>query len=264
MPRHPDHENDTTPLGFGDAAPEKRDAPPMRVDKYDGHPDHDDEIDGMPDEPAPRPTARDTDDSDEATPAVARPKRKRKKKLDLLQRLDREPEPSWAKGPLVMLCAGLALCLIPLIVLVVKASDGGARAGVATGLFGGVLLFFGLLFQIVLMAGVMFGVGILFGIDYGPIGRGFLKLAAVIAVVDGVGGGLALAFYAGCGGFGILLALPVVILLSYALVQTQFELTGFETMVTVMGVMLATTGLSAVAAYVFLSKMAKQAAAVAQ
>ncbi len=252
MPRDSDHENDTTPLGFGDGAPFKRDAPPLRIDKYDGHPDHDEEIDGLPDDPP--------DDE----PDDPRPRRKRKKKkLDLIQRLDREPEPPWARVPLVMLAVGLGLCLIPLVVLVAGAAESGARAGLAAGLIGGILLFLAVLVQIVLMAGVMFGVGILFGIDYGPVGRTFVKLAAVIAMVDGVGGGLALALYAGCGGLGVLMAVCLSIVLTYALVETQFELTGFETMVTVLGVMIATTGLSAVAAYVFLAKMAKKAAAVA-
>lgn len=249
MPRTPDHENDTTPMGFGDAAPVKREAPPLRVDKYDGHPDHDEEIDGLPDDPP----------EDE----LPRRKRKKKKKLDILQRLDREPEPPWARIPLLMLGVGLGLCLIPLVVLVASAAEGGARAGAAAGIFGGVLLFLGILVQITLMSGVMFGVGILFGIDYGPVARSFLKLAAVIAMVDGVGGGLGLAFHAGCGGLGILMAICVAALLTFALVQTQFELNSFETIVTVMGVMLATTGLSAVAAYIFMSKMAKHAAATA-
>jgi hypothetical protein len=124
-----------------------------------------------------------------------------------------------------------------------------------------VLFFFGVLFQIAVMSGVMFGVGALFGIDYGPMLRTFVKLAAVIAMIDGVSGGLALAFYAGCGGLGILMAIAVSVMVTYALVQTQFELNGFETMVTVMGVMFATTGLSAVAAYVFVAKMTAKAAA---
>ena len=251
MPRHSDHENDTTPLGFGDGAPFKREGPPLRIDKYDGHPDYE-EIDGLPDEPP--------DDE----PEDPRPRRKRKKKLDLIQRLDREPEPPWARVPLLMLAVGLGLCLIPLVVLVAGAAESGARAGLAAGLIGGILLFLGVLAQITLMAGVMFGVGILFGIDYGPVGRTFAKLAAVIAMVDGVGGGLGLAFYLGCGGLGVLMAVCVSIVLTYALVETQFDLTGFETMVTVLGVMVATTGLSAVAAYIFLAKMAKKAAAVAQ
>jgi hypothetical protein len=119
------------------------------------------------------------------------------------------------------------------------------------------------LVQVVLMAGVMVGVGILFGIDYGPVGRSLLKLAAVIAMVDGVGGGLGLAFYAGCGGLGVLMGVCVAAVLTYALVQTQFELNGFEAMVTVAGVMIATTGLSALVAYIYLSKMMKKAAAAA-
>ena len=258
MPRPPDdHENDTTPLGFGDGAPVKRDAPPLRIDKYDGHPDYD-EIDGLPDEPD-----EPDDYSEDNDPRPVRKKRKRKKKLDLIQRLDREVEPPWARVPLIMLGVGLGLCLIPLIVVVAGAAENGARAGLAAGVLGGVLLFVGLLFQIVVMSGVMFGVGILFGIDYGPIARSFLKLAAVIAMVDGVSGGLGLAFYAGCGGLGVLMAVCVSALLTYALVQTQFELTGFETMVTVLGVMIATTGLSALVAYIYLSKMVKKAALAA-
>jgi hypothetical protein len=248
MSQTPRHENDTTPFGFGDAAPVKREAPPLRLDKYDGHPDHDDEeIDGLPDDPP--------DDDSEDEP---RPRRKRKKKkVDLLQRLDREPEPPWARVPLIMVGVGLGLCLIPLVVLV-------AQAGAVAGILAGGLLFLGVLVQIALMAGVMFGVGILFGIDYGPVGRALLKLAAVIALVDGIGGGLGLAFYAGCGLPGVAMAICIAAVLTYALVQTQFELTAFETLVSVMGVMMASTTLSAVAAYIFLAKMAKKAAALAQ
>lgn len=257
MSRVPDDglENDTTPLGFGDAAPVKREAPPLRVDKYDGHPDHDDP-----------PLAWDEVPDDEGTGAVVAgpagaPRRKKKKKKkqrpDLLTRLEREPEPAWAKVPLLILGGGLALCLIPLIVLVIKASEAGAAAGLTAGATGGLLLFIGVLFQIALMASVMFGVGILFGIDYGPIGRAFVKLAAVIAMTDGVTGSLGLAFHAGCGGLGILMAVCLSVVVAYALIQGLFELTGFEAIVTVVGVMLASVTLSAVAGYVFLSKLAK-------
>ena len=249
-------ENDTTPLGFGDAAPVKREAPPLRPDKYDGHPDHDDPYPEQDEEPEAGP-----DDKRLLVPnGVVRPrkkKKKRKKKADLLERLDRLPEPAWARVPLIVLSAGLALCLIPLIVLVVKASEAGAAAGVTAGLTGGVLLFGGVVFQIVLMAAVLFGVGILFGIEYGPVGRGFVKLAAVIAMVDGVTGSLGLAFHAGCGGLGVLMAVCLSVIVTYALIQSLFELSGFETTVTVIGVMLASVTLSAVAGYVFLSKLAK-------
>lgn len=256
MSRDNDHENDTVPLGFGDAAPVKREAPPLRVDKYDGHPDHDD--------PPPVRT-EDWTEVPDGEPGVGsgvtvRPRKKKKKpkkKADLLERLDRLPEPSWARGPLLVLGGGLALCLIPLIVLVVQASEAGAAAGVTAGLLGGVLLFVGVLFQVVVMAAVMFGVGIVVGIEYGPIGRAFVKLAAVIAMTDGVTGSLGLAFHAGCGGLGVLMALCLSVVVTYALIQTQFELSGFEATVTVVGVMIASVTLSAVAGYIFLSKLAK-------
>ena len=246
MSRPPDHENDTTPLRFGDPAPERRAPPPLKYDKFDGHPDND-EIDGPPDDP------EDAYDEDR-DPEPVRKKRKKKKPRDLLERLDRVPEPPWARVPLILLGVGLGLCLIPLIVLV-------AQAGAKAGALAGVLLFLGVLFQIVVMSCVMFGVGVLFGIDYGPILRTFVKLAAVIAMIDGISGGLALAFYTGCGGLGIIMAIAVSVMVTYALVQSQFELNGFETMVTVMGVMFATTALSAVAAYVFISKMTAKASA---
>lgn len=219
----------------------------MKYDKFDGHPDND-EIEERLDDPT-----EDAYDEDRA-PEPVRKRRKRKKPRDLLERLDRVPEPPWARVPLILLGVGVGLCLIPLIVLV-------ANAGAAAGALAGVLFFIGVLFQIAVMSSVMFGVGILFGIDYGPILHTFVKLAAVIAMIDGISGGLALAFYAGCGGLGVIMAVAVSVMVTYALVQSQFELNGFETMVTVMGVMFATTGLSAVAAYVFMAKMTAKAAA---
>jgi hypothetical protein len=155
-------------------------------------------------EPPPRPVSLPpTDDppaADEHEISLeeeTRPKKRRRKRRrdeagegdagaepgeDLEPLPEREEEPPampWWAVPAVIFVIGVVLCLVP---IGMRAAEAGASAG--AGLFG--LLVVALFVQLAAMAGLLVAVGHLFGIDYGPAAEALLKLAAVVAVIDGL------------------------------------------------------------------------------
>lgn len=97
----------------------------------------------------------------------------------ILRREEVGPPPTWWVVPAGLFAGGFVLSLIPVGVLAAKS---GASAG--AGLFA--LLVAGLVVQVITVTAVLVVVGQLFGIDYGPAREAVLKLAAVVAVVDGL------------------------------------------------------------------------------
>jgi hypothetical protein len=99
----------------------------------------------------------------------------------ILSRPEEPPPATWWAVPAGLLAVGFLLCLVPIAVLVDKL---GAAAG--AGLLA--LLVVGLLVQLAAVTVLLMAIGHLFGIDYGPAAQAVLKLAAVVAVVDGLSG----------------------------------------------------------------------------
>ncbi len=99
----------------------------------------------------------------------------------ILSRPEAPPPTTWWAVPAGLLAVGFLLCLVPIAVL---ADKFGAAAG--AGLLA--LLLVGLLVQLAAVTVLLMAVGHLFGIDYGPAAQAVLKLAAVVAVVDGLSG----------------------------------------------------------------------------
>lgn len=170
-----------------------------------------------------------------AEPPAPEPPRKRKKRRRpgdpapppapqeigdrILNRADETTPPGWWKVPAALIAVGLLLCLVPIIVLAVK--QGAAVGGlVLVGVSAAVLV------QIAVVTAILAVVGTFFGIDYGPATQAVVKLAAVVALVDGLTGAMLLvnpcamvmAVVIGCGVFQYLFRLSVTeMILSVAL-----------------------------------------------
>ncbi|HET6572769.1 MAG TPA: hypothetical protein VFG68_04135 [Fimbriiglobus sp.] len=97
----------------------------------------------------------------------------------ILRREEVQSPPNWWAVPVGLFAVGFALSLVPVGVLAAKS---GASAG--AGLFA--LMVVGFLVQLAAMTVLLMSVGHLFGIDYGPVVEAMVKLAAVVAVVDGL------------------------------------------------------------------------------
>jgi hypothetical protein len=113
----------------------------------------------------------------------------------ILNREEVQSPPTWWVVPTGLFAGGFVLSLIPVGVIAAKS---GASAG--AGVFA--LLVVGLVVQVVSVTGLLMVVGQLFGIDYGPAVEAVVKLAAVVAVVDG----LTAVIYLGCTPLGLMLA----------------------------------------------------------
>jgi hypothetical protein len=73
-----------------------------------------------------------------------------------------------------------------------------------------------------------------FGIDYGPVNQAIVKLFGCIAFVNGFTLGFGMVCYSCIGLFGILIAIASITLVSFAVFQSQFKLSMYEALVTVL------------------------------
>jgi hypothetical protein len=143
----------------------------------------------------------------------------------------------------VLFAAGFALSLIPAGVLAAKS---GASAG--AGVFG--LVVAALVVQVVAVTGLLVVVGHLFGIDYGPAVEAVVKLAAVVAVVDG----LTAVIYLSCTPLGLMVAA----LVGAGVFQYLFRLSAHEMMLSVVPMIAAAWVLNAAVFTVMLHEEQKK------
>jgi hypothetical protein len=113
----------------------------------------------------------------------------------ILSRPEEAPAATWWAVPTGLFAVGFALCLVLVGVRV-------AQAGVSAGAGAFALIVVGLVIQVTSVTALLMMVGHLFGIDYGPAREAVLKLAAVVAVVDGLTAVIALT----CTPCGLMLA----------------------------------------------------------
>lgn len=141
--------------------------------------------------------------------------------------LDRPAPPagvSWWVAPIALLGAGLLLCLVPVAVVAVK-------SGVETAVTLMLVTAIAVVVQVVMVTALLTLVGQLFGIEYGPVGQAVLKLAAVVAVVDGLTGLLLLT--------GSPCTLMMAAFLGAGVFHYLFRLAIHETLVSVAGMVFA-------------------------
>lgn len=174
------------------------------------------------DEPPELPTDHELSLEEETRPA---PRRRRKRpggeeEVDtageepgdrILRREEVRSPPNWWHLPAGLFVVGLILSLIP---VGVQAADAGASVGAR--MLG--LLLVGLAVQVIAVIALLVVVGTVFGIDYGPLNEAVVKLAAVVAVVDGLTLlfflanfplGMIVAAFVGAGVFQLLFRLSI-------------------------------------------------------
>jgi hypothetical protein len=205
--------------GFSDPAPEKRQAPPTKHDKYALS-----ESDDPPEEEE-RPRRRkrhrnDGDPRDEPRP----PKRRR----DLATE---SPPEVVQKSPWWVWT--IALTVVGLVGIAAAAVYVGVKEGAAVG---GLALAGGLaavVFETVVVAALLVFIGLGFGIDYGPVAQAIPRLIGCVVFVNGFTLGLGLVFTSCAGPLGILMAMSTVTLVAFVVFQAQFQLNMYEALVTV-------------------------------
>lgn len=200
--------------GFSDPEPPKREAPPIRYDRYAAR-DPDD-----PDGP---------DDPDEFEEEEPRPKKRRR---DLAFEPPPElPEPAmpWWTWTVVLTAVGFLGLVATAIVI---GANGGAKAG-ALALVGAVI---GVAVETVLVAVLLTAVGLAFGIEYGPVKEAAVKLIGCVAFTNGATLGLGLLCYSCLGPLGVLTALAAFTLIAFTVFQAQFQLNMYEALVTVFAI----------------------------
>jgi hypothetical protein len=170
-------------------------------------------------------------DEGEMDQDVALPDRPREIGERILSRPEEPAPPNWWVLPAVLTGVGGVLCLIPLVVLAVQ-------SGAAFGAVLAVLTVCAIVVQVALVSGFLMAVGSFFGIDYGPAHHALVKLAAIVTVVDGLTGTIAL----GCLPCGVVIAG----LVGAGLFQYLFRLAIYEMLLTLSGIMVASWALNAV------------------
>ncbi len=225
-PQDPD-DPDLNPgeYGFADSAPEKREGPPLKYDKYaTSEPEEDEE--------EPRPQKRKqknlvsspNDEASNEEPAPKKPRRDLAEPPPPPQLLMTYPWYFWT-----IVLAGLGL-----VGLVIAAVYAGVKEGPAVGALALTGAMVAVLFETGCVAVLMVLIGSVFGIDYGPVKQGAVKLLGSVAFVNG----FTLAFgllCLGCfGPLGILMALSIVTLVCFVVFQSQFQLNIYESLITVL------------------------------
>jgi len=192
----------------------------------------------IPDEPAPKKRRkRKHEEVEEEEPDDEPPPKTGEIGDRILKREEEDPGRWWAV-PGGMIVVGLLLCLVPIGVM---ASEIG---------FGKALLYVLLMLMLVVVqvAGVttfLMAVGTFFGIDYGPAKEAVLKLAAVVAVVDGLTAVMLL-----CNPLGLIVAS----IIGVGVFQYLFRLAISETLLSVAGMVAAAWILNAAVFSIMLSK----------
>lgn len=195
-PARPDDDPGFEPVeeGYTFADPDPPARPPVSLPPVDDVPVRDQHEMSLDEETRPprRRKKRHRADGDEDEPeieAAAEPGDR------ILSREEVQTPPTWWVVPTGLFVGGFVLSLIPVGVIAAKS---GASAG--AGVFA--LIVVGLVVQVVSVTGLLMVVGQLFGIDYGPAVEAVVKLAAVVAVVDG----LTAVIYLACTPLGLMLA----------------------------------------------------------
>lgn len=211
MSTPPDHEDpDLNPgsYGFSEPAPPKREAPPVKHDKFaNRQPDEDEEED----EPKPK-----------------------KRRRDLAY--DPQPEPEVIERPMPWWFWTAVLSVIGVLGLVAGAVKMGMGGGVKAGAIALVVAVFGVAIETVVVAALLVFVGLAFGIDYGPVKQAVVKLFGCVAFVNGFTIGFGLFCYSCMGLIGILTAMASITLVTFAVFQAQFRLSMYEALITVFAI----------------------------
>jgi hypothetical protein len=197
-PARPDDDPGFEPAeeGYGFADPDPPARPPVPLPPVDDAPARDEHEMSLDEETRPRrrrKRRRADGDGDEPDGEWAEEPGDR-----ILRREEVQAPANWWVVPAALFAGGFVLSLIPVGVLAAKS---GASAG--AGMFG--LIVVGLVVQVVSVTAALMVLGQFFGIDYGPAREAVLKLAAVVAVVDG----LTAVILFTCSPFGLILAVVV-------------------------------------------------------
>ncbi len=196
----------------------------------------------IPEPPAPKKRRKRKPEEDEETVAEETeaedepPQRTGEVGDRILKREEDNPGKWWAV-PVALIAVGLLLCLVPIGVL---ASELGV--GKSLGYFALTLVLVAV--QIAGVTVFLVAVGTFFGIDYGPAKEAVLKLAAVVAIVDGLTAAMLL--WNPCG-------LVVAVLFGVGVFQYLFRLAVFETLLSVAGMVAAAWILNAAVFSIILS-----------
>jgi hypothetical protein len=227
--------------GYAFADPEPPARPPVSLPPVDDAPARDQHEMSLDEETQPRRRKRRRHaDGDEDEPGVEAAEEPGER---ILRREEVQSPPTWWAVPAVLFAGGFVLSLIPVGVLAAKS---GASAG--AGMFA--LIVVGLVVQIVSVTGMLMVVGQVFGIDYGPAVEAVLKLAAVVAVVDG---STALILFT-CSPFGLVLAVVV----GAGVFQYLFRLSVHEMLLSVAPMVAAAWVLNASVVGILLQKELKK------
>ncbi len=193
-------------------------------------------------EPGPTKRRRRREDDEETLPEETESEEEEPRQPEeigdrILKREEEDPGRWWAV-PVGLIVTGLVLCLVPIGVL-------ASEIGVGKAALTFVLVLLAVVVQLVSVTGFLVVVGTFFGIDYGPAKEAVLKLAAVVAIVDGLTGVMLL-----CNPCGLVLAAIV----GASTFQYLFRLSVFETLVSVGGMVAAAWILNAAVVSVLVSK----------
>ncbi|HVK18224.1 MAG TPA: hypothetical protein VM533_14875 [Fimbriiglobus sp.] len=243
-PAHPDDDPGFEPVeeGYGFADPEPPPRPPLSLPPADEPPVRDQFEITLDEEPEDRPRRRrrrrGEEGEDEPEPEGAEEPGDR-----ILRREEVAAPPTWWVVPAGLFAIGFALSLAPAVVL-------AAKSGVSAGAGALALVVAALIVQVVAVTGLLVVVGQLFGIDYGPAVAAVVKLAAVVAVVDG----LTAVIYLTCTPLGLLLAA----LVGAGVFQYLFRLSAHEMMLSVVPMIAAAWVLNAAVFTVMLHEEQKK------
>jgi hypothetical protein len=198
----------------------------------------------VPDDPAPKKRRRrkreaDEETASEETEPEAEPGPKRPDEVgERILTREEEDRGRWWAVPVGMIAVGLVLCLVPIGVMAAEIGAGKAALYL-------VLMLVAVVVQVAGVTAFLMAVGTFFGIDYGPAKEAVLKLAAVVAVVDGLTAVMLL-----CNPCGLVLAA----IIGVGVFQYLFRLAVFETLISVAGMVAAAWILNAAVVSILVSK----------
>ena len=206
--------------GFGDAKPVKRAAPPIRISKYD-HSEPEEK------ESARRRRQREEDEEEARTDNGNDPFKSREDIKDPFEPF-LQPKQWWFWSVVLVICGLLGLG--------VAATIAGLNVDPRVGAVGFVISLIVVIIETIGMAFVLTFVGIAFGIDYGPVKEALVKLGACVAFINGITLMCGTMFVVGFGPIAAFMPLSCIPFLIYAVISQQFELSMFESIVTVLAI----------------------------
>jgi hypothetical protein len=234
--------------GFGDKAPARREGPPIRIGKYDHSEPEEDEIKRK------RRRSKQQRDEEDLEEAEAEgqyyknddPFKSKNAVKDPFEVLD-TPKPWWF-WPVILMAVGATGFLIAAVLA-------GFRLDPKVGVLVFVACLIGVLVQTVAVTFLLFFIGQIFGIDYGPVKEAFVKMIASVSFINGFTLMSGMLLVSGFGPLGGLMAFSMITMLMYMVFSKLFQLTMFETMITIFAIEFCAWAMGAGLGFVLLRHM---------